>query len=157
MTVIARRIISVPERTATVAWQVISRLLAPDASSVAAQELASISGIACSLITREAMTSPIVLYGSGPRVRIYCLYNEAAVEGDEASESTLPFDGTAGDWKLSLPCPEEDLAWVQGALAAKSKRVSARNMESNVEDDDASSARAEGSGSEVDLEAFFKS
>lgn len=156
MTVIARRIISVPERTATKTWEVISRLLAPDPASPGARELASIAGISSSLITREAMTAPIVLYGSGPRVRIYCLYNEAAVEGDEARESSLPFDATAGDWALSLPCPEEDLSWVQSALAAKTKRISARDMDSSV-DDDANSEKAEVSRVEMDLEAFFKS
>jgi hypothetical protein len=156
MTVIARRIISVPERTATETWEVISRLLAPDTGSLAARELALVTGIACSLITREAMTSPIVLYGTGPRVRIYCLYNEDAVEGDEASESQLSFDATSGDWALSLPCPDEDLAWVQPALAAKCTRISARDMESPVEDD-ANSEKAVVSASEMDLEAFFKS
>jgi hypothetical protein len=156
MTVIARRIISVPERTATETWEVITRLLATDSASPAARELGLVAGIACSLITREAMASPVVLHGSGPRVRIYCLYNEAAVEGDEASESQLSFDATAGDWALSLPCPEEDLSWVQSALAGKSKRISARDMDSPVEDD-ANSEKAEVSASGVDLEAFFNS
>jgi hypothetical protein len=158
MTVIARKIISVPERTATETWEVISRLLAPNSSSEAARELASVVGIASSLITREAMSSPMVLYGSGPRVRLYCLYNEDAVEGDGASESNLPFDATSGDWKLSLPCPEDDLAWVQTALSAKSKRISARDMDTLVEEEDANADEdAAASISTVDLEAFFKS
>lgn len=158
MTVIARKIISVPERTATETWDVISHLLAPDSGSEAARELASVAGIASSLITREAITSPMVLYGSGPRVRLYCLYNEDAIEGDGASESSLPFDATSGDWRLSLPCPEDDLAWVQGALSAKTKRISARDMDMLVEEDDANSDEdAAASVSAVDLEAFFKS
>ena len=158
MTVIARKIISVPERTATETWEVISHLLAPDSSSEAARELASVVGVASSLITREAMSSPIVLYGSGPRVRLYCLYNEDAIEGDGASESSLAFDATSGDWRLSLPCPEDDLAWVQSALSAKSNRISARDMDTVVKEDDANSdGDTAGSGSAVDLEAFFKS
>ena len=156
MTVIARRIISVPERTATQTWEVISRLLAADPASAGATELSLVAGVASSLITREAMTSPIVLYGSGPRVRIYCLYNEAAVEADEASETKLPFDATSGDWALSLPCPEEELSWVQEALAAKTKRISARDMDSPV-DDDASAEKSGASEIEMDMEAFFKS
>jgi hypothetical protein len=158
MTVIARKIISIPERTATETWEVISHLLSPDSGSAAARELASVSGIASSLITREAMTAPMVLYGSGPRVRLYCLYNEDAVEGDSASESKLPFDATSGDWRLSLPCPEDDLAWVQSALSVKSKRISARDMDTAIEEDDANSGGdAAALGSSVDLEAFFKS
>lgn len=156
MTVIARRVVSVPERAATTTWEVISRLLAPDPASAGAKELALVAGVASSLITREAMTSPIVLRGSGPRVLIYCLYNESAVEGDEASEAKLPFDATSGDWALSLPCPDEDLSWVQEALAAKSKRISARDMDSPV-DDDASSEKSGASKIDMDLEAFFKS
>jgi hypothetical protein len=86
------------------------------------------------------------------------LYNEDAVEGDSASESNLPFDATSGDWRLSLPCPEDDLAWVQSALSAKSKRISARDMDALVEEDDANSeGDAATLGSSVDLEAFFKS
>jgi hypothetical protein len=158
VTTIARRIVSVPERTATETWNIICQLLAPDSSSAASRELASVAGIACSVITRQAMTAPIVLYGSGPRLRIYCLYNEDAIEGDNASESKLPFEATAGDWRLSLPCPEEDLAWVQSALSEKSKRISARDMEAPVEDDAGPGIRtANKPATEIDLEAFFKS
>ncbi len=59
MSVIARRFVSIPERTAIATWQAISALLASDTASAPARELASVTGIACSLITREAMTSPI--------------------------------------------------------------------------------------------------
>ena len=156
MSVIARRFASIPERTAMATWKAISALLALDSTSDPARELASIAGIASSLITREAMTAPLVVYGSGPRIRIYCLYNEDAIEGDDANEAPLSFDATAGDWKISLPCPGDDLEWVQNSLKAKSTRISARDMTAAVEDeDDAGQRRA--SGSSVDLEAFFKS
>lgn len=158
MTVVARQFISVPERTATATWKAISDLLAPDSGSPAACELASILGIASSLITREAMTSPIVIYGSGPRVRIYCLYNDDATEGDDANESALAFNATAGDWKMSLPCPKDDLSWVRIALSAKSNRISARDMETSVEDDgDAADISSSSAAEAVDMEAFFKS
>lgn len=158
MTVVARKFISVPERTATATWKAISDLLAPDSGSPAACELASISGIASSLITREAMTSPIVIYGSGPRVRIYCLYNDDATEGDNANENALAFNATAGDWKMSLPCPNDDLPWVRIALSAKSSRISVRDMEASVEDDgDAIDSSSNSAAEAVDLEAFFKS
>jgi len=154
MTVIARRFVSIPQRTAVETWKAISYLLASDQKSDAARELASVAGVASSLITREAMSSPIVVYGSGPRVRIYCLYNEDAVEGDDANESPLAFNATEGDWKLSMPCPADDLTWVQTALQSKSTRISARDMDSSVEPEEEHVA---GSGSAVDLEAFFRS
>lgn len=157
MTTVGRKFVSVPERTASATWKAISDLLVSDLSSAAAGELASISGIASSLITREAMTSPIVVYGSGPRVRVYCLYNEDAIEGDDANEGALAFDATAGDWKMSLPCPADDLSWVQRALTSKSGRITARDMETSVveeaETTNSSALPSEG----VDLEAFFKS
>jgi hypothetical protein len=137
-------------------WKAISALLASDSTSGPAHELASVAGIASSLITREAMTTPLVVYGSGPRVRIYCLYNEDAIEGDDANEAPLSFDATAGDWKISLPCPADDLEWVQNSLKAKSTRISARDMTAPVEDEDDTGER-QASGSSVDLEAFFKS
>lgn len=156
MSVIARRFASIPERTAMATWKAISALLASDSTSDPARELASVAGIASSLITREAMTTPLVVYGSGPRVRIYCLYNEDAIEGDDANEAPLSFDATAGDWKISLPCPADDLQWVQNSLKAKSTRISARDMTAPVEDEDDTGERG-ASGSSVDLEAFFKS
>ena len=157
MTTVARKFISIPERTATATWKAISDLLAADPRSSAAEELASVSGIACSLITREAMNSPIVAYGSGPRVRVYCLYNEDAIEGDDANEAPLAFDATAGDWKVSLPCPADDLSWVQGALGSKSSRISARDMETSIVEETEAADSSTSSSEEVDLEAFFKS
>jgi hypothetical protein len=119
--------------------------------------LASVSGIASSLITREAMNSPIVVYDSGPRVRVYCLYNEDAIEGDNANEEPLAFDATAGDWKMSLPCRADDLPWVQRALSTKSSRISARDMETSAVEE-AETTNSSASPSEgVDLEAFFNS
>jgi hypothetical protein len=89
-------------------------------------------------------------------VRIYCLYNEDAIEGDEANESALAFNPTTGDWKMSLPCPAEDLEWVQKSLGAKSARITARDMDLSVEEVGKDS-RAEGVAAEaVDMEAFFK-
>lgn len=158
MTVLARRFISIPERTASVTWNAIVSLLAPDEDSAAAAELRSISGIASSLISREAMTAPIVVWGAGPRMRVYCLYNEDAVEGDDANEAALSLNPTDGDWNMSLPCPAEDLAWVKNALRAKSKRISARDMETTLDGDGGEeSSRTSTAETAIDLEAFFKS
>jgi hypothetical protein len=103
------------------------------------------------------MTSPVVGWGAGPRVRIYCLYNEDAVEGDDANETALSFDPTDGDWYMSLPCPAEDLSWVQNALKGKSKRVTARDMETLLDSDEEESSKKSANETVVDLEAFFKS
>jgi hypothetical protein len=103
------------------------------------------------------MTSPIVVWGAGPRVRIYCIYNDDAVEGDDANETALSFNPTDGDWHMSLPCPAEDLSWVSNALKCKSKRVTARDMETVLDSDEEDSSKKGATETTVDLEAFFKS
>lgn len=157
MTVVARRFVSIPERSASATWDAISQLLAPESDSAAAAELRSVAGLSASLISREAMTSPIVIWGAGPRVRIYCLYNDDAVERDDANETALSFDPTDGEWYMSLPCPAEDLSWVQNALKSKSKRITARDMETALDSDEEESSRNSATETVVDLETFFKS
>jgi hypothetical protein len=159
MTVVARTFCSIPKRSALETWTAIVALLAPKAGSEARRELDSVAGIACSLITREAINSPIVVYGCGPRVRIYCVYNEDAITGDSANESKLAFDATDGDWHMSLPCPADDLDWVVGALAKKTKRITARDQGEAVESDDSSQAsKAPGhdESASINIEGFLK-
>ena len=159
MTVVARTFCSIPKRSAHETWTAIVALLAPKAGSDARCELESVAGIAGSLITREAMNSPIVVYGCGPRVRIYCVYNEDAITGDAANESKLAFDATDGDWHMSLPCPADDLDWVVGALAKKTKRITARDQAEAVESEDSSQAlKAAGNGgtASINMEGFLK-
>ena len=128
MTVVARTFASIPARSAVDTWSQIVALLAPDAASNARRELDSIGGVAASLIASEAMTSAILVTGSGPRVRVYCCYGDEAVEGDVVSESPLAFCATEGDWHLSLPAPKEDVAWAALTVATKAKRISVRDM-----------------------------
>jgi hypothetical protein len=117
----------------------------------------SVGGVASSLIASEAVKDdPIVVYGAGPRVRVYCLYDEEAVAGDRANEQKLPESPTDGDWAMSLPCPAEDLPWVKEALAKKSNRVTARKLSEAVE---ANAGWREGKGGSavtIDKEAFFR-
>jgi hypothetical protein len=103
------------------------------------------------------MTAAIVLYGTGPRVRVYCLYNDDAIDGDDADEMALSFDPTAGDWQMSLPCPSEDLSWVQDALKAKSRRITARDMDTAFDNEEREASKNNAVETVVDLEAFFKS
>ena len=155
MTVLARRIVAEPVRTASETWEVIVSLLASESDNGARKELLAIAGIASSLIAAEAMKGdPIVVYGSGPRVRIYCLYGEEAIVGDDANESKLISNPVAGDWSMSLPCPEDDLTWVQSALKKQSAHVGARTIGSST-DDDNEVVTSKGSAS-INLEAFSR-
>ena len=156
MTVIARRFRSIPERSALDTWCAISELLAAQDGSSSRRELESVEGVASSLITREAMKrSAILVYGSGPRVRVYCLYQEDAITGDDANEQPLGFDATSGDWHLSLPCTAEDLEWVQAALKKKTVRITARDLTVEVEESSKQGNKA--TRMQVNKEAFFRS
>ena len=156
MSVVARSFVSIPVRSARETWAAICSLLAPDSKSSAALELSAVAGLTASLIAREAMTAPIVVYGSGPRVRIYCLYHDDAIEGDDSNESALTFDATEGDWQMSLPCPAEDLTWVQSELAQRSQRIRARDQEAKVDEDETEANSARSFVLKLDEEAFFR-
>ena len=155
MTVVARRFRSIPERSALETWRAISEVLAPEPSSTASEELHAIAGIASSLITREAMRDgAIVVHGSGSRVRIYCLHGEEAITGDNAREQSLAFNATSGDWQMSLPCPAEDLEWVQAALKKRSAKITARDLNADV--GEGTDQPEKTGGLQVNKEAFFR-
>jgi len=156
MTVVARKIIAVPVRTASDTWAAIVDLLAPEPNSKARSELLNIAGVVSALIADEAMKAPIVVYGSGPRVRIYCLYDEDAITGEAAREEIFAFKATEEGWRISLPCPADDLAWVQDALGKRSNHVTARDMTTTV-DEEKSGSDGTASTDIVDMEAFFRS
>ena len=71
----------------------------------------------------------------GPRTRIYCLYDDDAIDGSDANEDPLGFDPLKGDWSVSLPSPADDLSWVQDALKVHSDRITARDPNSPVTKD----------------------
>jgi hypothetical protein len=156
MSVVARRVRATPHRTATETWKIIVDLLAPRSDSAAREELVGIAGIASSLITDEALKgAAAVVWGSGPRVRIYCLYDEDAITGDSTAESALTFCPTEGSWQMSLPCPAEDLDWVQAALKKRSTHVTARDMTTAVQGETEEGTSQ--SGAVIDREAFLRS
>jgi hypothetical protein len=153
-TVISRRIIAIPVRSSSEAWRAIVDLLASQSESDARKELLAITGISSSIISSEIMKdSPAVVYGSGPRIRFYCLYGEEAITGDSSSEKSFAFDPTEGDWKMSLPCAEEDLDWVKVTLKKYSARITVRGAAELIEDSQEVSNRTPVS---IDLESFLR-
>jgi hypothetical protein len=153
VTVFARTVRATPFRAADDAWDVIVALLAPSGGD-AKTELMKVAGIASSLIASEApKKDQIIVWGGGPRVRIDCLYGDDAVSGDNASETKLPRSPTEGDWRVSLPCPEEDLKWVTDALAKKSNRITARKLGEKLDTEAGGEESAEAT---INMEAFFR-
>ncbi len=140
-TVASRTFRSNPQRDALQTWTVIVDLLTQGKTNAARTELLAVAGVAASVIAEQApKDAAIVVTCDGPRTRIYCLYDDDAIDGADANEDALGFDPLKGDWRVSLPCPADDLAWVQGALKKHSSRITARDLDAAVSADESTSA-----------------
>ena len=155
-TVASRVVRSSPHRDALRTWDLIVDLLTQGGEEAARAELIAITGVACSIIAeRSPQDAAIVATGDGPRTRIYCLYDDAAIEGADAKEDALGYAPLQGDWALSLPCSADDLDWVQRALKAKSSRITARAQAQTLGETDDRNAKS--AALVLDAEAFLKS
>lgn len=158
MSSVAARIVrSSPHRNTSDTWAVIVDLLTQGKDGDARTELLSVAGIASSIIAERApKDAAIVVTCDGPKTRVYCLYDDAAIEGGDAKEASLGYDPLKGKWAISLPCLEDDLAWVQRALKAKSSRITARDMSQKLREEEASKAEESG-GLTLNMDKFLKS
>jgi hypothetical protein len=158
-TVMARRVASTPVRSAAQTWEKIIALLAPDPGSPARKDLAAAAGVGCSSISSEATKdAAIVVWGGGPRARVYCVFDEDAITRDGVNEDALPKSPTEGDWRMSIPCLPEDVEWSAASLAAVSTRITAHSLDDDVDDGD-SDGKADSSSAaalSVNLEEFMK-
>jgi hypothetical protein len=156
MSTVARRIRATPERAASDAWQVIVDLIAPK-DGPARRELLGIEGIASSLISTESpKDAPMVVRGKGPRVRLYCLYDDDAISGDDTNEAALAECPTDGDWVMSLPADADDLAWIRDALAKKSTRVKVREKSEAFDDGEDQQKQSATAKAAINMEAFLR-
>lgn len=133
-TVASRRFNCTPQRDAGKTWDAIVDLLTQGKDGPKRKELLAVSGVAASTLADQApRDAAITVTCDGPRTRIYCLYDDDAIEGSDANEDPLGFDPLQGDWRVSLPCLPDDLSWVQGALKKHSERITARDRDADVE------------------------
>lgn len=157
-TVFQRTIKASPERLSSEVWELICSLVAPDASSAARKDLDKVAGLAGTIISaRYPLNDGIVIYGGGPRVRFYCIYDEAAASGDGAKEEKLAASPTDGDWKMSFPCGKDDLEWLKKGHKDMPARFSIRALGESVEGDEKieSGARSPATGA-INVDAFLK-
>ncbi|MDC7817361.1 hypothetical protein [Pseudomonas sp. BLCC-B112] len=156
--VVSRVIRSLPQRSTADTWSFIVDLLTKGEQGEKRDELLSVSGVASSIIAEQAVKdAAIVVTCDGPRTRIYCLYDDDALAVGDEKEDRLGHDALKGDWAVSLPCPEDDLAWVQRALKAKSSRITARDMTQGLGDESSGTQAATDSAFTVDVDRFLKS
>jgi hypothetical protein len=141
--VASRTIRSSPYRDAAATWAVVIELLTGAKNTTARQALSAAAGIVASIIAdRGPRDAPIVVTCDGPRTRIYCLYDEDAVEGSDATEDELGFDPLNGDWRISLPCHKDELPWVQSALEKCGHRITARDLAAGLVGDNTAAIEA---------------
>lgn len=134
MTTVARRTFrSSPHRNTYDTWCAIVNLLTRGQDNSDRVELLSVVGIAASVIAdRTPQSAAIIATCDGPCTRIYCLYDDDAIDGTDANENPIGFDPLNGDWHISLPCLTDDLNWVQTTLKTHSKRITARDSTESV-------------------------
>ena len=134
MSTVSRRTFAAnPARDALSTWSAIVDLLAPGASHPARKEMTAVAGIAASIISdRSPKDHAIVATCDGPRTRVYCLFDDDAVDGSDANEAALGYDPLKGDWAVSLPCEADELDWVQRALKKHGDRITARELDAPV-------------------------
>ncbi len=132
-TVASRTFRSTPRRDSMDTWLAIIELLTRGESAEAKAILLAVKGIAASVIADQAPNNvPIVATCDGPRTRVYCVYDDDAIDGTGENEAPLGYDPLKGDWALSLPCQDSDLPWVQTALKAHGDRITARSINDKV-------------------------
>lgn len=155
-TVVVRRINATPVRMSSETWDVICQLLAPDASSPARDVLKRASGVACSAIASEVLADDaLVVYGTGPRLRFYCLYDEDAMSVEDASEGELPEVPSTGDWRMSIPVTEDDFEWSARAIRACAPHITVRKAGEDLEEESESKADNR-AAMRINLEGFLK-
>ena len=144
-TVASRTFKSTPQRDAARTWTAIVDLLTQGNVGDARSELLAVAGIAASVIADQApKDAAIIVTCDGPRTRIYCLYDDDAIDGSDANEDALGFDPLKGNWQVSLPCLNDDLAWVQSALKKHGSRITARDHNTTVSsEDDVATAKSQ--------------
>ena len=119
---IRRNIASVPARSARETWcAIVDLVTGPD--TVDRSQLDAAASIMESLIADELPASvPIVFKGAGPRVVTYCLYDEDAMAAG-LDIDPLNANPTAGDWRATAPCENDDVDWMNRSLKQRAPRI----------------------------------
>lgn len=139
MSIISRTFAASPARTAAEVWDRVVNIIA-DGEEQVKTELNSIAGIVASIISEETpKKNAITFIGTGPKLRIYCLYGDDAI-GDDANEGALNWKLFENDWEVHFPVEEEDLDWVTNALKTKNNNFKTYKAGEKINDVNENSA-----------------
>ena len=119
---IRRDVASIPARSAKETWRAIADLVTGE-DSIDRQQLAAAASVMESLIADEQCAEvPIVFKGGNPRVLIYCLYDEDALDAGLGIDD-LVANPTAFDWRVTAPCEADDVDWMNNTLNIRAPRI----------------------------------
>ena len=136
---IRRDVASIPTRSAKETWRAIIDLVT-GVNTVDLDQLDQAGSIMESLIADEHLANvPIVFKGVGPRVVLYCLYDEDAMEVG-LDVDALVTNPTAGDWRVTAPCEAEDVGWMNESLTTRAPRITVHDVDQPPEEKDEPSA-----------------
>jgi hypothetical protein len=143
---VRREIASVPLRTAGETWQAIVDLVTGD-GSIDAGTLKTAASVMESLIVDEHPAScPIVVKGEGPRLAIYLLYNEAAMEAGKDIDP-LTWNPTGGpEWQMTAPSEAGDVGWMNTTLKSRAPRITVHDAAASPADGDEADDNAAAQG-----------
>lgn len=145
---IRRNVASIPARSAKETWRTIIDLVTGP-QSVDLEQLEAAASVMESLIADEQPGRvPIIFKGCGPRVLIYCLYDDAAMEQGLAVDG-LKENPTAGDWRATAPCEAEDVEWMNRTLKQRAPRMAVHAADEQPADSEDESGQV-GKSFEID-------
>lgn len=152
---IRRDVTSIPARSARDTWRAITDLVT-GGGTVDRQQLDAAASIMESLIADEQPAGvPIVFKGAGPRVVVYCLYNEDAMEAG-LDVDPLMTNPTAGDWRATAPCEAEDADWMNMSLKARAPRITVHDAAQPPMEEDTGEAAQAGAAFDIDWEGLVQ-
>jgi hypothetical protein len=157
MSIVARKFNASPARLSSETWTAIASLVC-DGDKKALTEFAAVTGIGSSLLNDQLFeASPMVVISKGPRLRIYCLYGEDAISGEDANEEPLSWKPTEEEWHAFLPCTVDELKAIKIALKSKSNKFSAYDVEVGLPEDAKDHAESsDAAKATIDFAAFKK-
>lgn len=136
MTIIARRVSALPARSAMETWATVTEIVCSEDDQVAG-EFSKVGGVMASLIgDKTPEDHPIIVKGTGPRIRAYCVYGEEAIISEGDDENSVAHDPFQDSWGVYVPVSEEDLEWASDALSDRSQHFIAYSTEEGAEVDD---------------------
>lgn len=152
---VRRDIASVPVRSAKETWQAIVDLVSGD-DTVDREQLDDAASVMEALIAEEQPANvPIAVKGGSPRVVIYCLYDEDAMEAG-LDIDRLNSNPTAGDWRMTAPTEAEDVDWMNNTLKQRAPRISVHAPDKAPADEESIPTGHTANSLEIDWGALSK-